>query len=728
MAANKKKRTGNRAAQKAIKHSWSLKQRLLCMLGVLAFLFAVLLGRIFYIQVIWGPQLQRMALDQWTRTTRLSAARGRILDAKGNVLATNGNVYKVVLWPNLIEESDRHRVALELSELLNMNYETVLERVSATQYQERILKRQIDEDTRNAVEALKLGRGVGTANDSKRSYPYNDLFSQVIGFTNVDNQGQEGLELALDEYLSGTDGKQIAETDSYGNVLAYGVTEYVDPIDGYDVTLTGDCVLQSYLDNALANAIEINNAESAQGIIMECDTGRILAISSQPDYDLNSPPRNDLALLAELSRNKVVTDVYEPGSTFKIVTLAAAIDSGVASRAKTYYCMGSYQVNGEYIHCWRAAGHGTQSLTQAAENSCNCAFMQMALSMGKETFYDYVYAFGFGSTTDCGLTGEASGIVTHEKYVTDNDLARIGFGQSIAVTPIQLCTAVCAAVNGGYLYQPHIVQRITDGEGNVIFEANEEPVRQVISENTSRQVREILQSVVDNGTGRNCQIEGYKVGGKTGTAQKYDEYGRISSGSYICSFIGFAPADDPKYVCLILVDEPHVAQIFGSTVAAPFVKTVLEETLHYGGILPSTSSAAVQVPDVCGMSIEEANERLESLGLTAFNESSDGVVTAQVPAAGETVVTGFSVLLYTGIDDINSEPYTTPEPQYAVMPDLKGMTPLQAHDALARLGLIMDCDEADPHGYVYMQDVPKGTTVSVGIKIKVYFTPVKPED
>ena len=727
MAARKKKRAKNNAAQKAIRHSWSLKQRLLFVLGVTAFLFLVLLGRLFYVQVIWGPQLQRMALDQWTRTTSLTASRGRILDAKGKVLATNDNVYKVVLWPKLIAESDRERVALELSSLLDMDYDTVLSRVSNTRYQERILKRQIDAGTRDAVEALKLGKGVGTANDSKRSYPYNDLFAQIIGFTNVDNRGQEGLELALDEYLSGTDGKQIAETDSSGNVLAYGVTEYVDPIDGLDVTLTGDCVLQSYLENALENAIEINNAKSAQGIIMDCTNGAILAMSSQPDYDLNDPPRDDLALLAELSRNRVVTDVYEPGSTFKIVTLAAALDSGAASGAKHYYCAGSYSVNGEAVHCWRTAGHGDQTLAEAAENSCNCAFMQMALSMGKETFYDYIYAFGFGQSTDSGFKGEADGIVTHEKYVTDNDLARIGFGQSIAVTPIQLCTAVCAAVNGGYLYQPHIVQRIVDAEGNVVFEANEEPVRRVISESTSRQVRQILQGVVDNGTGRNCQIKGYSVGGKTGTAQKYDEFGRISSGSYICSFVGFAPAESPRYVCLILVDEPHVAQIFGSTVAAPYVKTVLEDALHYGGILPTKQSATVRVPDIMGMSVEEATEALEALGLAAFAQSSTGSVIAQVPAAGETVVTGCAVLLYTGVDETEPPP-AEPEKEYAVMPDLKGMTPLQAHDALAKLGLIMVCDDEDPYGYVYMQDVPKGTTVSVGIKIKVYFTPIKPED
>ena len=254
----------------------------------------------------------------------------------------------------------------------------------------------------------------------------------------------------------------------------------------------------------------------------------------------------------QLSRNRIAADVYEPGSTFKIITLSAALDSGAVTKNSSFFCPGSSTVNGESIHCWRHAGHGSQDLTEAAENSCNCAFMNMALSMGKEKFYDYLYAFGLGSSTGSGLIGEASGIVTHEKYITDNDLARIGFGQSIAVTPLQLCSAVCAAVNGGELHRPYIIDRIVDDKGATVFSADTTPIRRVISESASKQVREILQSVVDNGTGRNCKIEGYAVGGKTGTAQKYDEYGRVDQGRYICSFIGFAPANDPRFVCLIL--------------------------------------------------------------------------------------------------------------------------------------------------------------------------------
>ena len=664
-----------------------------------------------------GPKLQRSALSQWTRTTIVPAARGEILDRTGKVLATNGNVYKVILWPKQMAESDRERAAAELSRLLGLSYETVLKRCASTQYQEIVLKRQVDAATRDAVNALKLGSGVGTATDSKRYYPMGSLLSQVIGFTNVDNDGQAGLELSYNKYLSGTDGKQIAETDSSGNLLAYGVVDYIEPIDGLDMVLSCSSVIESYLENALSQAIAVNNAKSAQGIIMDCTTGAILAMASKPDYDLNSPPRNDLELLAELSRNRIVTDVYEPGSTFKILTLASAIDSGAADLDSAYYCGGSYLVNGEKIHCWRHAGHGSQNLTEAAENSCNCAFMRMALLMGKEKFYDYLYAFGLGQSTESGLPGEVRGIVTHEKYITDNDLARIGFGQSIAVTPLQLCSAVCAAVNGGELHQPYVIERMVDKEGNTVYEANTAALRRVISAETSAKVRAILQSVVDNGTGRNCRIAGYNVGGKTGTAQKYDEYGRVDSGKYICSFIGFAPAENPRYVCLILVDEPQVDQIFGSTVAAPFVRQVLEDVLHYSGILPSYEAETVTVPDVTGLTADEAEAKLNEAGLSAVFQSRDEI-TAQVPAAGETVPKGYEVLLYTGIDG----EYDDEEPKrYVKVPDLTGKTPLQVYDILTKLGIELVTDTDDPAGFAYMQGVSEGTVVEVGYKLAVYF-------
>lgn len=723
MGQNKNVKTKEERTPKKKKTRYGKRIAFLETALLLAFIIVII--DIFCIMVVLGPERLEVAVQQWTRTSTITANRGQIVDCNGKVLATTGAVYKILLWPKNITSGSEERVARELSDALDLDFDYVYKCATNKTRSEFVIKRQVDSKTVSNVRSLKLS-GVGIANDSKRYYPYGTLLSQVIGFTTRDNVGQSGLELKYDKYLTGSDGKLISETDSSGNPLAYGYTQYEDPIDGAKVMLTVDQVFQSYLENALEEALSVNNASSAQGIILDVNTGAIKAISTKPDYDPNDPPRNDLEQLAELSRNRLVTDVYEPGSTFKILTLAAAIDSGNADLNSTFFCNGGYIVNGERIKCWKHAGHGSQDLTKATENSCNCCFMQLALRMGVSEFYDYLYAFGLGQKTGDIFDGESSGIVTNEKYVTENDLARIGFGQSVAVTPIQLAAAVSAAVNGGYLYSPYIVEQVVSSDGTVIEQADPSPVRQVISGETSATVRQILQSVVDNGTGRNAKIEGYYVGGKTGTAQKYDEYGRVSAGSYICSFIGFAPADDPQYLCLILVDEPHVGSIFGSTVAAPFVRRVLSEILPYSGIQPSHLSETVTVPNVLGLTTEEANKELAKVGLIGFFECADEV-TLQLPAAGETVVKGSSVLLYTGSDDVNIDNEPVIAPLMVEMPDLMDMTAVQAYNALTALGLNMVCSPEDPHGVVLGQSIYAGTMVEYGSSVTLYFG-IKPEE
>ena len=723
MGQNKNVKTKEERTPKKKKTRYGKRIAFLETALLLAFIIVII--DIFCIMVVLGPERLEVAVQQWTRTSTITANRGQIVDCNGKVLATTGAVYKILLWPKNITSGSEERVARELSDALDLDFDYVYKCATNKTRSEFVIKRQVDSKTVSNVRSLKLS-GVGIANDSKRYYPYGTLLSQVIGFTTRDNVGQSGLELKYDKYLTGSDGKLISETDSSGNPLAYGYTQYEDPIDGAKIVLTVDQVFQSYLENALEEALSVNNASSAQGIILDVNTGAIKAISTKPDYDPNDPPRNDLEQLAELSRNRLVTDVYEPGSTFKILTLAAAIDSGNADLNSTFFCNGGYIVNGERIKCWKHAGHGSQDLTKATENSCNCCFMQLALRMGVSEFYDYLYAFGLGQKTGDIFDGESSGIVTNEKYVTENDLARIGFGQSVAVTPIQLAAAVSAAVNGGYLYSPYIVEQVVSSDGTVIEQADPSPVRQVISGETSATVRQILQSVVDNGTGRNAKIEGYYVGGKTGTAQKYDEYGRVSAGSYICSFIGFAPADDPQYLCLILVDEPHVGSIFGSTVAAPFVRRVLSEILPYSGIQPSHLSETVTVPNVLGLTTEEANKELAKVGLIGFYECADEV-TLQLPAAGETVVKGSSVLLYTGSDDVNIDNEPVIAPLMVEMPDLIDMTAVQAYNALTALGLNMVCSPEDPHGVVLGQSIYTGTMVEYGSSVTLYFG-IKPEE
>ena len=723
MGQNKNVKTKEERTPKKKKTRYGKRIAFLETALLLAFIIVII--DIFCIMVVLGPERLEVAVQQWTRTSTITANRGQIVDCNGKVLATTGAVYKILLWPKNITSGSEERVARELSDALDLDFDYVYKCATNKTRSEFVIKRQVDSKTVSNVRSLKLS-GVGIANDSKRYYPYGTLLSQVIGFTTRDNVGQSGLELKYDKYLTGSDGKLISETDSSGNPLAYGYTQYEDPIDGAKIVLTVDQVFQSYLENALEEALSVNNASSAQGIILDVNTGAIKAISTKPDYDPNDPPRNDLEQLAELSRNRLVTDVYEPGSTFKILTLAAAIDSGNADLNSTFFCNGGYIVNGERIKCWKHAGHGSQDLTKATENSCNCCFMQLALRMGVSEFYDYLYAFGLGQKTGDIFDGESSGIVTNEKYVTENDLARIGFGQSVAVTPVQLAAAVSAAVNGGYLYSPYIVEQVVSSDGTVIEQADPSPVRQVISGETSATVRQILQSVVDNGTGRNAKIEGYYVGGKTGTAQKYDEYGRVSAGSYICSFIGFAPADDPQYLCLILVDEPHVGSIFGSTVAAPFVRRVLSEILPYSGIQPSHLSEIVTVPNVLGLTTEEANKELAKVGLIGFYECADEV-TLQLPAAGETVVKGSSVLLYTGSDDVNIDNEPVIAPLMVEMPDLIDMTAVQAYNALTALGLNMVCSPDDPYGVVLGQSIYAGTMVEYGSSVTLYFG-IKPEE
>ncbi len=700
------------------------KKRLFAALFVMAIIYLLLIGRLASIQLFQGEELEERAEAQQTKDTALSAARGMILDATGVVLARNGTAYKVVLWPSSIGADERERVAKELANLLGLDYAKVLEKVSDTKHQEIILARQVERETVDAIAALKLGRGVGTAIDTKRYYTNGRLFSQLLGFTTVDGVGQAGLEQKLNEYLAGKDGEMITETDRKNNPLAYGVQEIIEATDGCDVTLTSNAAIEGMLEKACAEALAVNKAVAVQGIIMNCKTGAILAATTQPDLDPNNPPRDDMDLLNSLLRNRIATDAYEPGSTFKLVTLAAALDSHTVTESSGFYCPGHVYIGKDKIRCWRSAGHGSVSLTQAVESSCNVAFVNMARSMGAETFYDYIYSFGFGSSTGSGIPGESGGIVMNQKYVKEATLARIGFGQSIAVTPLQLCSAVCAEVNGGLLMQPYIVDLITGPDGTVKLDNEPSVIRRVISEETSALIRRIGELVVKNGSGRNAAIPGYRVGGKTGTAQKYGEDGRIAQGKLIASFIGFAPADDPEYVCLILVDEPQVGTIFGSTVAAPFVKQVLEETLRYAGYLPEGGDEGVLVPDVTGMTIREAKDALEALGIEAtFQSGVNETIVAQVPAAGCVVMKGSGILLYTEVMELDADE----DDGYSKVkvPNLVGMTRLEAHDALAKLGLIILIDPPDQQGEAIRQSPGAGAEVEPGTEVLVEFSDVR---
>lgn len=701
----------------------SNKKRLKIALWFMMVLLLLLIARLVKVMVIDSEELENRAASQQTRNTTLSATRGKILDSTGVVLARNATAYKVVIWPSSIKDDEKERVAKELSSLLDMDYAKVLEKVNANK-QEIVLARQVERETVDKIESMKLGIGVGTAIDTKRYYSSGSLFSQLLGFTNIDGEGQAGLEQKYEKYLAGKNGRMVTETDGKQNPLPYGVQEIIEANDGCDLILTTDAVMQSALEKACKEALEVNKAASVQGVIMDCTTGEIKAMTTQPDFDPNSPPRNDMALLNSLMRNRVVTDSYEPGSTFKLITLSAALDSHTVNTGTGFYCDGGCTVNGERIKCWRSGGHGSQTLYKAVQNSCNPSFVKMALSMGTETFYDYIYSFGFGSSTGSGITGESAGIVTHQKYITENTLARIGFGHSIAVTPLQLVTAVSAAVNGGKLMQPYVVDSIVAPDGTVVLKNEPKVVRRVISEETSALVRDIGESVVSEGSGKNAAIPGYRIGGKTGTAQKYGADGKIAQGKLIASFIGFAPADEPKYVCLILVDEPQVGTIFGSTVAAPFVKQVMEEVLRYAGYLPEQASTSVTVPAVTDITVAEAKRELEKIGLTAtYQDDENEIVTAQVPIEGKNVQAGSGVLLYTAMTSTPSEDILgEQEDEMVIVPDVFDKTKLEANDALKAKGLIIKIDPPDQSGKAIRQSPAAGETVPKGTEVLVEFS------
>lgn len=701
----------------------SNKKRLKIALWFMMVLLLLLIARLVKVMVIDSEELENRAASQQTRNTTLSATRGKILDSTGVVLARNATAYKVVIWPSSIKDDEKERVAKELSSLLDMDYAKVLEKVNANK-QEIVLARQVERETVDKIESMKLGIGVGTAIDTKRYYSSGSLFSQLLGFTNIDGEGQAGLEQKYEKYLAGKNGRMVTETDGKQNPLPYGVQEIIEATDGCDLILTTDAVMQSALEKACKEALEVNKAASVQGVIMDCTTGEIKAMTTQPDFDPNSPPRNDMALLNSLMRNRVVTDSYEPGSTFKLITLSAALDSHTVNTGTGFYCDGGCTVNGERIKCWRSGGHGSQTLYKAVQNSCNPSFVKMALSMGTETFYDYIYSFGFGSSTGSGITGESAGIVTHQKYITENTLARIGFGHSIAVTPLQLVTAVSAAVNGGKLMQPYVVDSIVAPDGTVVLKNEPKVVRRVISEETSALVRDIGESVVSEGSGKNAAIPGYRIGGKTGTAQKYGADGKIAQGKLIASFIGFAPADEPKYVCLILVDEPQVGTIFGSTVAAPFVKQVMEEVLRYAGYVPEQASTSVTVPAVTDITVAEAKRELEKIGLTAtYQDDENEIVTAQVPIEGKSVQAGSGVLLYTAMTSAPSEDISgEQEDEMVIVPDVFDKTKLEANDALKAKGLIIKIDPPDQSGKAIRQSPAAGETVPKGTEVLVEFS------
>ncbi len=570
------------------------KKRLLTLIVAAIFLFAVIFCRLAYIQVIWGKDLQVKASEQWQRDLPIKAYRGDIVDANGNLIATTETGYSVYARPKSV--TDAEHAAKILSEVLELDYQATYEKLTKKGVSEVTVKRQIDGDKASEIRSANLD-GIYLASEGGRSYVYGDFLSQVLGFTSSDGVGQTGLEAYYDKYLQGINGKLLTETDLVGSELTNGTMSYIPSVNGLTVTLTVDSVIQTVVENVLELAMYQQKPQAARCIVMDVTTGEILAMASKPSVDLNNLPRDNLEYLMKYSKNTLLTDVYEPGSTFKVLTASACLEEFRNGNSKAFSAehvfgnsSGTRIIDGSKISCWTKhtnGKHSNQNLSDALNNSCNPIFTDIALSLGKNTMYEYLNKFGYGSVTGIDFAGEQAGILVPKSAVTNGDLARIGFGQTIAVTALQLCVATAAAVNGGLRMQPYLVKEISDPTtGKVVKRFSPTVVERAVSAETSAQIAKMLQRVVEEGGGKNAKIEGYQVGGKTGTAQKFVD-GALATGKYVSSFIGFFPASSPKYLTLMIVDEPQ-GQSYGSIVAAPYAKLVFQEIINYKNIAPLT--------------------------------------------------------------------------------------------------------------------------------------------
>lgn len=556
------------------------KKRLLSLLVAAIFLFCGIFLRLAYIQVVWGAELQTKAADQWTRDLSIVAYRGDIVDRNGVVLAGTKTGFALYARPASVDDAEAESAAL--ADVLGLPQSDVYAKISKKGVSEVRLVRQMDETLAEKVRALDLP-GVYLAEQGERVYGYGDMLCQTLGFVSADGTGQTGLEAYYDKYLKGVNGSVLTETDLVGKELSGGEMTYVPAIDGMTLRLTIDMRVQSIVEDVLQLAYVRQGAASTKCIVMDVNSGEILAMGAKPGVDLNNLPRDDVQTLLKNSKNTLLTDVYEPGSTFKILTAAACLNEYEAGNPNAFgpdhifNSSGVRIIDGSKISCWtkHANGkHSNENLADALKNSCNPVFTDIALSLGKDTFYKYLSAFGYGAPSGIDFDGEQGGLLVSQSTVTRGDLARIGFGQTIAVTAMQLACATAAAVNGGLLLRPYLVKEIVDPTtGQVAARFGREVRGRAVSESTSKQIAEMLRRVVAEGGGKNANVEGCEVGGKTGTAQKFVD-GKLAVGKYVSSFVGFFPASAPKYLVLFIVDEPQ-GQSYGSIVAAPYAGSII---------------------------------------------------------------------------------------------------------------------------------------------------------
>ncbi len=732
------------------------KRALHVLIIIVVLAFGACIFYLGYVQLGLGEEYRAKAEANQLRDSEISAERGVVYDRNGKELAKSASAWKIVIYPNKMADckAAREIVIKKLSSVLKISEDTVRAKAEMSQYGNMVVKYRVEKDVREKMlEVLKqdcyedtnekgqkvkykFADFVGIENDVKRYYPYNSFASTVLGFTGTDDVGTGGLELQYNSILTGTPGRKITAVSGSGDSMPSEYETVVDAVQGTSLVTTLDETIQRYLEEGLDQSIKDTQAEYAYGIIMDVNTGAILAMSSKPDYDLNNPyeitsqtVRDHLDEITDERKkdeaettawfnqwkNRTISDTYEPGSVFKIITAAAALEENIWDMSKTYVCGGAIQVDDRRMHCSHREGHGTQTFSQAFANSCNPFFIQLGLDMGVDNFYKYFEAFGFTERTGVDLPSEQLGMYHSAESMkkTKVQLASSAFGQSFTVTPIQTITAVSAIANGGKLLKPYIVAKTLDPDGNIISETQPTVKRQVISENTAQIITGMMEDVVSTGTGQNAYVAGYRVAGKTGTSEILEE-----PGEYVASFACFAPADDPQIAMLIAVKKP-VGEYYGSQIAAPVAADIMQKVMVYLNVEPKyTEEENAHVDrnadNVVGKSVEEAKQTLTNSGFNVRVIGSGEKVVEQVPSSNQTISANGTVILYT---EQNAEK------QVATVPDLTGMTVNQVYAAANQAGVNVSIvgNAASSSFISYKQDKEVNSKVYCGDTIVVYF-------
>lgn len=726
-------------------NNWQLK---LCKWFFIVCIAVVVPLVLFEKQIINHDKYTTYALAQQTRDKIIEPERGTIYDTNMKELAISANVEQINVDPKFLQDEKVDIAAERLSQILELDYDAVYAKITKNSQYE-IIAKQVEKDKADEVRQMVAEEkmvGITIVPDTKRYYPQGNLASNLIGFTGTDGGGLEGIEAYYNETLSGTPGRIISATDAKGGAMPFEYEQYIEAQDGNSIVLTIDEVIQYYLEKHLETARDDNQPlEGVSGIIMDVKTGEILAMATKPDYDLNTPfeikdqmlidalleyegteeySAQKVSTLTSMWRNKPVVDSYEPGSTFKIQTVAMAYEESLVTEKWTHYCSGVSTVNGVAIRCWKAGGHGTVDLIGALENSCNPALIQLGLMIGTEDFRSYYELFGFTEKTNIDLAGETSGVFFNSSNFNQLELAVSSFGQTFQITPLQLITSISAIVNDGYMVVPHVVKEILDSEGKIISTTSTETVRQVVSEQTSEFMRLAMQSVVTTGTAKNAYVAGYRVGGKTATSQKRTKEIETGESHYIASFIGVAPMDDPQIAVLIMIDEPTGALTQGGQIAAPVVGRIMADVLPYIGVEPiyteeELASIDVETPNLVGMTIDQVTQRLNSSALSFRVVGEGSVVTDQVPAQGVIVPSSATMIIY--MDE--EKPTDT-----IVVPNILGKTATQAKEILEKSGLYLRATgvsalvSGTTDVKASKQSPSAGQTVTLGTIINVEFT------